>query len=82
MFVPLHDGVPLRFLRAPYVTHGLIAVCVGLYLFTALVPQQGGEFAVVAGFGLIPSVLFGTAQVVLWAVVAWILYRRGWAWRI
>lgn len=28
------------------------------------------------------SVLFATAQVALWGVVAWILYRRGWAWRI
>ena len=28
------------------------------------------------------SVLFATAQVLLWAVVAWVLYRRGWAWRI
>lgn len=28
------------------------------------------------------SVLFATAQVVLWGVVAWILHRRGWAWRV
>lgn len=28
------------------------------------------------------SVLFATAQVLLWAIVAWILYRRGWAWRV
>jgi predicted acyltransferase len=28
------------------------------------------------------SVLFATAQVLLWAGVAWLLYRRGWAWRL
>lgn len=28
------------------------------------------------------SVLFGTAQVLLWMGVAWVLYRRGWAWRV
>ncbi|MBK8164930.1 MAG: DUF5009 domain-containing protein [bacterium] len=28
------------------------------------------------------SVLFATAQVLLWAIVAWILYRRGWSWRV
>ncbi|KPF71092.1 hypothetical protein IP69_07120 [Bosea sp. AAP35] len=62
MFIPLHDGVPLRFLRKPFVTHGLIALCVAVYLLLTLRQSETGQIAVAAGFGLIPSVLFGTAQ--------------------
>lgn len=28
------------------------------------------------------SVLFAAVQVLLWLIVAWLLYRRGWAWRV
>lgn len=62
MFVPLHDGVPLRFMRAPYVTYALIAICLGLHLLLWLRYEPPGEIAVMAGFGLIPSVFFGAAQ--------------------
>lgn len=61
MFIPLHDGVPLRFLRKPFVTHALIALCVALYLLLATRSDEG-QIAIAAGFGLIPSVLFGQAQ--------------------
>jgi membrane associated rhomboid family serine protease len=62
MFVPLHDGVPLRFMRAPFVSYGLIAACTLVYAVMALTLGQEREFAVMAGFGLIPSVFFGAAQ--------------------
>ncbi|POR51767.1 rhomboid family intramembrane serine protease [Bosea psychrotolerans] len=62
MFVPLHDGVPLRFMRAPYVTYGLVSTCLGLFLLMWLRESETAQIAVAAGFGLIPSVLFGTAQ--------------------
>lgn len=62
MFVPLHDGVPIRFVRAPYVTYALIALCVGLYLALWLRQSEDLQLAVMAGFGMIPSVLFGTAR--------------------
>lgn len=39
----------------------------------AFVPWAGPEWG---------SVLFGTAQVLLWMGVALVLYRRGWAWRV
>ena len=39
----------------------------------AFVPWAGPEWG---------SLLFGTAQVVIWMAVAWWLYRRGWAWRV
>jgi len=61
MFMPLHDGVPMRFLRAPYVTYGLIVICCCVFL--ALLFRHGeAQIAVAAGFGMIPSVLFGTAM--------------------
>ena len=62
MFIPLHDGVPLRYMRAPFVTHVLIALCVLLYLLLTLRESETGQIAIAAGFGLIPAVLFGTAQ--------------------
>jgi len=62
VFIPLHDGVPLRFMRAPYVTYALIAICVGLYFLVTLRQSAEGQIAIAAGFGLIPSVLFGTAR--------------------
>jgi membrane associated rhomboid family serine protease len=61
MFVPLHDGVPLRFMRAPYVTYGLIVACVALYLLTGVGRPESSQIAIAAGFGMIPSVLFGQA---------------------
>ena len=62
MFIPLHDGVPLRFMRAPYVTYALICVCVGLQSLLFLRGDPGGDIALLAGFGMIPSVLFGQAH--------------------
>ena len=61
MFVPLHDGVPLRFMRAPYVTYTLVCSCIGIFLLMSLRQSEEGQIAVAAGFGMIPSVLFGTA---------------------
>jgi membrane associated rhomboid family serine protease len=61
MFVPLHDGVPLRFMRAPYVTYGLVSLCVGLFLLGWLRHGEAEQIAIAAGFGMIPSVLFGQA---------------------
>ena len=57
MFLPLHDGVPLRHLKAPIVTRMLLGLCIGVYLITFLVFDQD---ELVAGLGLIPSVLLGT----------------------
>lgn len=62
MFVPLHDGVPMRNLRAPLVTYAIIILCSVIYGVLALTSQPATEIAIAAGFGLIPSVLFGTAH--------------------
>jgi membrane associated rhomboid family serine protease len=59
MFLPLHDGVPLRHLRTPVITRLLIGLCLLGYGLTFYGPI-GPEW-VIAGLGVIPSVLFGTA---------------------
>jgi membrane associated rhomboid family serine protease len=58
MFLPLHDGVPLKNLKVPLATRGLMIVCVGMYILTFHTPFGADEM--VAGFGLIPAVLFGS----------------------
>lgn len=58
MFLPLHDGVPLKNMKTPSGTRLLIVVCVVVYLLTFYGPL--GPDAMIAGLGLIPSVLFGT----------------------
>lgn len=58
MFLPLHDGVPLRHLKTPVVTRSVLAFCVVAYGLTFYGPL--GPDATVAGFGMIPAVLFGT----------------------
>jgi membrane associated rhomboid family serine protease len=60
MFLPLHDGVPLRHLTAPIATRALIGACIAGYVVVAFGLLPIGEQWIVAGFGLIPAVLFGT----------------------
>lgn len=60
MFIPLHDGEPLRHVRHPVVTRALIGAFTASYLVTALHLLPLGEQWLMAGFGLIPAVLFGT----------------------
>jgi len=56
MFVPLHDENSLKSIRFQYVTIGIIAVNVLVYLFEA----TGIDDATVASFALIPRELFDT----------------------
>jgi membrane associated rhomboid family serine protease len=58
MFLPLHDGEPLRNMKTPLATRLVIVLCVVAYPLTFYGPI--GADWVVGGFGLIPSVFFGT----------------------
>jgi len=58
MFLPLHDGVPLKNLKTPLATRLLIVTCIGVYVLTF--HTRIGADEMVAGFGLIPAVLFGS----------------------
>ncbi|WP_332690227.1 rhomboid family intramembrane serine protease [Bosea sp. (in: a-proteobacteria)] len=79
MFVPLHDGVPLRFLRVPYVTYGLISLCIATRIAIHFWTNEATEVAVLAGFGTIPSVLFGEARLPdeLLKAPAWLTLMTG-----
>jgi membrane associated rhomboid family serine protease len=57
--IPLHDDNPTT-LR-PVVTIALIAICVLVFLWQMSLPPGAAERAVYA-YGMIPAVLFGTAQ--------------------
>lgn len=57
MLVPLRDDNPT--VRTPVVTIAIIAVCV-LVSLTQLTLSERGEEVLVLGFGMIPSVLFGS----------------------
>jgi membrane associated rhomboid family serine protease len=61
VFLPLHDGVPLAHLKAPLVTRALIGACTAAWLLTGLGLLPVSENRIVAGLGVIPAVLFGTA---------------------
>ena len=61
MFLPLYDGVPLAYLKAPLVTRALIGACAAAWLLTGLGLLPVNENRIVAGLGVIPAVLFGTA---------------------
>jgi len=61
VFLPLYDGVPLAYLKAPLVTRALIGACAGAWLLTGLGLLPVSENRIVAGLGVIPAVLFGTA---------------------
>ena len=61
MFIPLHDGVPLRNVKAPCVGWGIIALCSALHLASVggLLPPV--EPLLAAGFGIIRKVVLGDA---------------------
>jgi membrane associated rhomboid family serine protease len=60
VFLPLYDGVPLRYLKAPVVARALIGACSAAYLLIAFGLLPVGDDWIAAGFGLVPAVLFGT----------------------
>ena len=58
MFVPIQDDNPLRHIRFQFVTVGLIAVNIAVFLVEALSLDQ----ALIASFALVPSELFHVAS--------------------
>lgn len=57
MFLPLHDDAPMRRLRAPNITYGLIGLNVVMFLLTL-----GEPMVAALRYGTIPAVLFGEAS--------------------
>jgi membrane associated rhomboid family serine protease len=54
MFIPVHDDNPLRSIRWPFVTYGLIIANIIVFLFES----AGLDQRVVASFGIVPAELF------------------------
>jgi membrane associated rhomboid family serine protease len=82
MFLPLHDGVPLQHVKAPLASRVVMAICILAYPLTFYGPL--GPDWVVAGFGLIPAVLFGTESlpeglpfVPAWATLVTSIFLHG-----
>jgi membrane associated rhomboid family serine protease len=82
MFLPLHDGVPLLHMKTPGATRLLIGLCLIAYPLTFYGPV--GADWIVGGFGLIPSVLFGTEAlpdglpyVPVWMTLATSIFLHG-----
>ncbi len=59
MLIPLRDDNLIR--QTPVATMTIIGLCVAVFLYQEALPGRGGEI-VALGFGMIPSVLFGTNQ--------------------
>jgi len=62
MFIPLHDANSLKYIKVQYVTIGLIAVNVAVWLVTGLASTQEFSDAAVVGLGYIPAVVFDFAD--------------------
>lgn len=60
MFIPLHDAVELKYIRVQYVTIGIIAINVLVWLFTNFSAPEVAEHASL-GLGFIPAVIFDYA---------------------
>lgn len=67
MVLPLHDDAPLKYMRRPIVNWCLIAI--NIVVFIAVWGDYFGDpLTVTRGFGLIPAVLFGKAELAPWIV--------------
>lgn len=56
MFLPLHDTNPIRHIKFPYVTYGLMAFTTLCFLLQAVLPQAAFDQATI-NFGMIPIVV-------------------------
>jgi membrane associated rhomboid family serine protease len=61
MFIPLYDGVPMRYMKAPFVTYGIIGLCIALFGASQLGLIPPVEPLLAAGFGIIQKVVLGNA---------------------
>jgi len=59
MFLPLHDRNPIKHIKFPYVTYGLIALNLLCFLLQS-VQSENGFNATAASLGVIPIELLGT----------------------
>ncbi|WP_454852148.1 rhomboid family intramembrane serine protease [Rhizobium binxianense] len=61
MFIPLHDANTLKHIKVQWVTLGLIAANVAVWLFTSMEGEHAAQ-ATTVGLGYIPAIVFGDAR--------------------
>jgi membrane associated rhomboid family serine protease len=71
MVIPLHDDNPTT--TKPYVTVGIMVVCVLVYAFQHLLISDGGATQIAYAFGVVPAVLTGREVLPpeLYVIPAW-----------
>ena len=62
MFIPLHDANTLKHIKLQWVTMGLIAVNIVVWLFTGVIATESVAQAAFVGLGYIPAVAFHYAH--------------------
>ncbi|MDF2118207.1 rhomboid family intramembrane serine protease [Roseiarcaceae bacterium H3SJ34-1] len=62
MFIPLYDGVALRFMKHPNATYVILGLNVLMYLLVAS-GLLGNENRIDVVLGMIPAVVFGSAKI-------------------
>lgn len=75
LFFPLRDVNPTR--RVPWLNHGLIALNIGVFLFTWL-RQGSGEFWLTAWYGLVPTRLLSDPAGESVTVLSSMFMHGGW----
>ena len=58
MFIPLHDDTPLKVIRFQFVTVAIMALNIGIFLFTGAFTSDVVQGNMASGFGVIPNELF------------------------
>lgn len=67
MVMPLHDDAPLKYVRFPIVNSSIIFG--NILVFIAVFGEYFGDpLTVIRGFGFIPAVFFGKAELAWWIV--------------
>jgi membrane associated rhomboid family serine protease len=57
MFVPLYDGTPLRTIRVPFVTYGMMIACTAIYAVFQSGLVVDANLASIGGYAMIPAEL-------------------------
>jgi membrane associated rhomboid family serine protease len=82
-FIPLQDDTPRILIARPFVTWGIIAACILVFIWQVSVPPQAAQ-AIAYSFGLIPAVLLGArdlapdlAVLPAWATLVTSMFLHG-----
>ncbi|HUQ11251.1 MAG TPA: rhomboid family intramembrane serine protease [Steroidobacteraceae bacterium] len=87
MVIPLHDDNPTT--TKPYVTVGIMVVCVAVYVVQHLLLSDAGATQAAYAFGLVPAVLTGTEMlpddlyvIPAWSTVLTSMFMHGGFWHL